>query len=78
MTRATDLTTQPDAAPLAFSIETFCKTHCLSRSMFYKLLNAGDGPRRMRVGRRTLISCEAAADWRQAMELRAAVVAKLH
>ena len=40
----------------------------ISRAMFYKLLKAGTGPKIMKVGERTLISSEAAAEWRRRME----------
>ena len=52
----------------AYTITQFCKFHHISRSMFYKLRNKGLAPRIMEVGRRRLISQEAAADWRQQME----------
>lgn len=51
-----------------YTVKQFCKDHNISRSMFYKLLQQGQGPRLMAVGRRRLISNEAAADWRQQME----------
>ncbi len=51
-----------------YTVAQFCKSHNISRSMFYKQLNLGKGPRLMAVGRRRLISNEAAADWRQRME----------
>ena len=51
-----------------YTVTQFCRTHHISRSMFYKLLQQGQGPRLMAVGRRRLISNEAAADWRQQME----------
>ena len=46
---------------LAFSIAEFCRRHGISRAHFYNLRNAGDAPMLMRVGRRALISAEAAA-----------------
>jgi predicted DNA-binding transcriptional regulator AlpA len=52
----------------SFSIMEFCQKHGLSRSLFYKLLDSGEGPRVMRVGSRIMISKEAAADWRRARE----------
>lgn len=52
----------------AFSVEQFCTAHGLSRSGFYELLRQQRGPRLMRLGRRVLISREAAADWRRRME----------
>ena len=51
-----------------YTVIQFCKAHHISRSMFYKQLKLGEGPRVMQVGRRRLISNEAAADWRQRME----------
>ena len=51
-----------------YTVTQFCKSHHISRSMFYKLLQQGLGPRLMAVGRRRLVSIEAAADWRQQME----------
>ncbi|HRQ59638.1 MAG TPA: hypothetical protein PLN31_19650 [Azoarcus taiwanensis] len=52
----------------AYSVDEFCQAHDLSRVTFYKLLKAGKGPRIMRVMTRTLISAEAAAEWRREME----------
>ena len=51
-----------------YTVNQFCKAHNISRSMFYKQQKLGQGPRVMRVGRRRLISYEAAAEWRQRME----------
>ena len=45
----------------AYNVLGFCLAHGLSRSTFYALRRAGDGPRIMKCGRRTLISVEAAA-----------------
>ena len=53
---------------LAFSVEDFCRLHKLSKAFFYKIISLGKGPRLMKVGRRTLVSAEAAADWRAQME----------
>lgn len=50
------------------SIEEFCETHRISRSMFYLLRAKGRAPRLARVGKRSLISVEAAAEWRRSME----------
>jgi hypothetical protein len=52
----------------AFSITEFCDRHGLSPAYFFKLARENRGPLTMRVGRRTLISKEAAAAWRRAME----------
>jgi predicted DNA-binding transcriptional regulator AlpA len=56
------------ADPLAFSIPEFCRRHGISRAHFYNLFKSGHAPALMRVGRRTLISAEAAAEWRRRME----------
>ena len=53
---------------LAFSIVEFCRLHCISRAHFYNLSKNGEAPAMMRVGRRALISVEAAAEWRSRME----------
>jgi predicted DNA-binding transcriptional regulator AlpA len=50
---------------LAFSVSEFCEAHSLSRSLFYKLLAQGKGPRLSKAGNRTLIMSEDAADWRR-------------
>lgn len=52
---------------LAFSIETFCREHDISRPLFYTMMKAGTGPDVMRIGRRVLIPVEAATAWRQRM-----------
>ncbi|WP_342114578.1 hypothetical protein [Pseudoduganella sp. OTU4001] len=54
-----------------FDTDEFCEAHRISRSSLFKLWREGDGPRIMKVGRRTLISAEAAAEWRKLMESRA-------
>lgn len=63
---------QGTAARKALSIPEFCKSHGISVAMFYILDKDGKTPRTMRVGARRLISEEAAADWRRAMEAEAA------
>jgi hypothetical protein len=52
----------------ASSIDAFCKAHDISRATFYNLKKLGKAPRSLIVGRRRLISTEAAAAWRRAME----------
>lgn len=54
--------------PSMLSVPAFLAEHSLSRSLFYRLIKAGRGPRLAKVGRRTLISAEAAAEWRERME----------
>lgn len=51
-----------------YSVSDFCREHGISRGLFYILLRDGRGPRIMKAGRRTLISHEAAAEWRERME----------
>lgn len=51
--------------PAAYSVREFCEAHSLSRAFFYKLRDQGMGPQIMKLGRRTLISREAAQQWRQ-------------
>ena len=57
---------------LAYSIDDFCEAHGICRATLYNLWKAGDGPRFMHVGRRRLITVEAAADWRRELEAHAA------
>ena len=52
----------------AYSIPQFCSAHSISRALFYLLLKGGRAPAVMKVGRRTLISADAAAAWRKRME----------
>ena len=54
--------------PSMLSVAAFCADNGLSRSLFYRLLKDGRGPRLTKVLRRTLISSEAAAEWRARME----------
>jgi hypothetical protein len=52
----------------AASITEFCAAHHISRAHLYNLLKRGQGPTIMKVGKRSLVSDEAAAAWRRAME----------
>jgi hypothetical protein len=52
----------------AFSIPEFCLRNRISSALFFKLAREGRGPRVMHVGRRTLITREAAAAWRRTLE----------
>ncbi len=60
----------------AYTIPEFCEAHRLSQSMYFKLRNAGLGPREMRALRKVTISMEAAAEWRRARENTARAVAE--
>jgi hypothetical protein len=52
----------------AYSIEEFCRSHGISVDLYFKLQRQGLGPRTFKAGSRTLISVEAAAEWRRARE----------
>ena len=59
----------------AQTVDEFCQSHRISRGHFYNLLKEGRGPTVMKVGTRTLVSVEAAAAWRRAMEQQTASAA---
>ncbi|KRQ94453.1 hypothetical protein [Bradyrhizobium valentinum] len=61
---------RPPTPRLALSIREFCRAHGISEGFFYKLKKQGEGPREMKVGARTLITLESAAEWRRARECR--------
>ena len=50
------------------SIPEFLEEHRISRSLLYRLIKEGRGPRITKIAGRTLISAEAAFDWRAQME----------
>jgi predicted DNA-binding transcriptional regulator AlpA len=50
------------------SVPAFAAEHGISRSLLYKLIKEGRGPRITKINDRTLISSEAAQDWRLKME----------
>ena len=52
----------------AFTVSEFCDAHRISRSKLYQMWAAGAGPRFMRVGAKKIISVDAAADFRRALE----------
>ena len=60
----------PNAA--AFNIREFCAAHRISESMYYKLREAGLGPREARALSKVIITQEAAAEWRRQRETTAA------
>jgi len=51
-----------------FSIPAFLAEHGISRSLFYRLVKEGRGPRLTKIASRTLVSAESAAEWRSRME----------
>jgi len=52
----------------ADSIEGFCRRHSISPSFFFKLKARGEAPDTIAVGKRRLITREAARRWRRARE----------
>jgi predicted DNA-binding transcriptional regulator AlpA len=56
------------AAKAAVSIAEFCAAHSICRATFYNLVKRGLAPVTLPVGRRRLISAEAAEAWRRRME----------
>ncbi|PSO19981.1 hypothetical protein C7G41_35075 [Bradyrhizobium sp. MOS002] len=53
---------------MALSILEFCDAHGISEAFYYKLKKQRKGPREMKLGARTLITLESAAEWRRARE----------
>jgi hypothetical protein len=51
-----------------YSIREFCTAHGISDHMFFKLQRQKLAPRTMRVRARTLVSVEAAEEWRRQCE----------
>jgi predicted DNA-binding transcriptional regulator AlpA len=60
------------AAMKSFSINEWCGLHGVSPSLFFKLLAKGEAPRTYKIGRRTLITEAAAAEWLAARQALAA------
>ena len=57
----------------AYTVLQFCAAHGgMSRSAFYQLIKENRGPRTFKIGRRTFIGAEAAAEWRRRMEAETA------
>ena len=49
--------------PLAYPVPAFCKAVGISVRTFYGLLERGEGPAIVKIGRRTVIRREAADQW---------------
>ncbi len=60
----------------SYTISEFCGRNGISRSKYYELVHAGEGPKVFRVGTKPLISREAAEKWRRQMEAKTAMEAK--
>jgi hypothetical protein len=58
----------PPVKPMAYSIREFCLAHRISIDTYFRLARQGLGPVTMKAGARTLISIEAAAQWRRDRE----------
>ncbi len=58
--------------PKTYTVKQFTQAYNLSRSTVYRMWRDGRGPRVLRVGRKVLISVEAAEEWVRAMEAEAA------
>ena len=59
----------PPTPRLALSIlPSFARLTASAQGFFYKLKKQGEGPREMKVGARTLITLESAAEWRRERE----------
>lgn len=52
----------------AMDFRTFCKRNSISLSFLYELLKTGNGPAVIAIGRRRLISANAASEWRKRFE----------
>jgi len=49
----------------AYTVPEFCRSHRISRSLYYKLRRQGIAPLELRFDNKVLITKEAAARWRQ-------------
>ena len=58
----------PPTARAVFTVAEFCEAHRISQAKYYEMKKEGWGPVEMEVGRRRLISFEAAAEWRRKRE----------
>jgi predicted DNA-binding transcriptional regulator AlpA len=59
---------QQPVVTAAYSVPKFCAAHGISEAFYYKLREDGLAPRETRLGKRILISIEAAARWRAERE----------
>ena len=69
-TRERPMPRGPPPPRAAFTVPEFCEAHRISQAKYYEMKKEGWGPVEMEVGRRRLISCEAAAEWRREREAR--------
>lgn len=52
----------------AYTVAEFCELQGISRALFYKLRANKRGPQTYKIGRKTLVSAEAAKEWQRQME----------
>ena len=64
---------QPQAGRGAFSVAEWCRYRGICPATFYNRLPHGDMPAVLKIGRRTIITAEADAEWRHRMERRVSV-----
>lgn len=56
----------------AYSIDEFCRAYRISKATLFREWKRRRGPRTMKVGRRVLISLDAAVEWQRRKEAEAA------
>ena len=52
------------------TVDEFCTAHAITRGFFYKLRAQGQGPDTIKLGRKTLVTEEAASAWLKATAAR--------
>lgn len=57
-----------ECLPQVYTIAEWCSAYRVSRAKFYQLDQVGEAPKSFLVGRRRLISVEAARAWREKLE----------
>jgi hypothetical protein len=62
----------PDVPRVAYTVAEFCVAHRVSQSMYYKMREAGKGPRESHAGTKILISLTNAAAWLKQTETQPA------
>jgi hypothetical protein len=62
----------PPPGRAAFTVPEFCEAHRISQAKYYEMKKEGWGPVEMELGRRRLISYEAASLWRREREVETA------
>jgi hypothetical protein len=64
----TNPTNEDEAGEDSQSIDRFCLRNDICRSTFERMRDEGRAPKTFRLGRRILITKEAAAEWRRQMD----------